>query len=194
MAAGQGRRRDTRGVHQAGVALQDLVGRVAVAKPQLVGGFGCPCGRAFGPCNFPAQRILAALTDLAGGHRRPRATGKAQKDQRRIVGFHLAGLGRTLGRRTGFHRARGFQALGQKGGQVGQNGHRLLPRNKADKVQPMRPDIANRSQGTALIRLKPPVPVGRFGQPVLMILPGDQPDLAQPAIRHQLSRVLIRAC
>ena len=40
-------------------------------------------------------------------------------------------------------------------------------------------DITHRTQGAANLGLQPPVPVGRFGQPVLMIMPSDKTQITQ---------------
>ena len=55
----------------------------------------------------------------------------------------------------------------------------------------MRSDVTDRAEGAALAGLQPPVPVGVVEEPVLEIVAGDEPDLAQVAGGDPLTDVLV---
>ena len=178
------------GVHQRGVALQDLVGRGAVADPQMVWRFGIPGGGGFGGGDFPCQRILAARADLAGGEGSPGTAGEAQQDCGGVVGFDDLRFGGTFGSGEGFNRAGGFLALRMGGEQVGHDGSDLLAGDEADEVHPMGADVADRPQRAAFVGVEPPVPVGGARQPVLMVVAGDQ--FCLPQVGHRLGVLVQR--
>ncbi len=136
--------------------------------------------------------FFAPVADLAGGQYASRAVRIAQQDRRCIVGADVARFGRAFGGGEGFHRTQRLLPFRHKRRQFRQNRTGALAADKAGQVQPMGADVANRAQGAALIRLQPPVPVGRFGQLILMIPPGNQPDIAQFAIRRQAVGLLVQ--
>ena len=55
----------------------------------------------------------------------------------------------------------------------------------------MRADVADRPQRAALVGLEPPVPVGVEQQPVLEVVAGHEPDVAQAAVGDELADVLV---
>lgn len=185
MAGGQPRRGGAQGVHQARVLLEDLVGLVAVADPEPVRRLRQPSGRGGGAGDFPAERVLAPEADLAHRHRPPGAAGIAQQDQRRVLGRDPHRLGRAAGLREGLDGAEGTPPLGDEGGQLGEDRRGPHPGDEARQVEPVGADVAHRPRRPAGRGLQAPVPVGVAGQPVLMVVPGDQPDVAQgPAGDH----------
>ena len=56
----------------------------------------------------------------------------------------------------------------------------------------MRPDVADRPQRPALVRLQPPVPVTLVEQPVLEVVTRDEANVAQPAGLDDLAEVLVQ--
>ena len=64
--------------------------------------------------------------------------------------------------------------------------------HEGHEVQPVRPDVADGTQGAASIGSKPPVPVTGEEQPVLEIAAGHQPDLTDTTRRHDIVRVLVQ--
>ena len=67
----------------------------------------------------------------------------------------------------------------------------VLAGHEGHEVEPVRPDVADRAQRAAAVRLQPPVPVALEEQPVLEIASGHEPDVAEAAVRDELARVLV---
>ena len=78
-----------------------------------------------------------------------------------------------------------------KGRQVCHNRPDALPGDEGEEVEPVRADVADRSQRAAPIRLQPPIPVGLEQQPILVVAAGDEPDVAKPSSRNELVSVLV---
>ncbi len=55
----------------------------------------------------------------------------------------------------------------------------------------MRPDVADRPERAAAVRLEAPVPVALEQQPVLEVASGHEPDVAEAAVRDELASVLV---
>ena len=66
-----------------------------------------------------------------------------------------------------------------------------LAGHEGHQVQPVRPDVADRTQGAAAFRLEAPVPVALEQQPVLEVAAGHEPDVADLAARDDIVGVLV---
>ena len=55
----------------------------------------------------------------------------------------------------------------------------------------MRPDVADGTQRPALVGLEAPVPIGVMEEPVLEVVAGHEPDVAELSVGHHLAHVLV---
>jgi hypothetical protein len=180
------------GVHEGRVADQQLVGTLATAEPQLVGSLRVPPGGRRRPVDLPLHGVLPAGAHLGDRHAAASAALEADEDRGRVVGDHLAGdrVRRPL-------RGEGLDGAGRLVANLHERreiGHHALDPEAADEarqVQPVGPDVADGAERAALGRVQAPVPVGVQQEPVLEVVPGDHPDLAQLALAEQLGRVLV---
>jgi hypothetical protein len=159
---------------------------------QVIGRLAVPGRAGLGPRHVPVQRVLAPGVDLAGAHHAARAVFVADHDHRGVVGVDLHRLRRARGAGEGLDRAGGFLAFGQEGREFGHHRLRLQPGDEARQVHPMGADIAHGPERAAHLRFQPPVPVGGLGQPVLVVVAGDETDIAKLPRPHHAMRLLVQ--
>ena len=184
-ALGRVRREQLRGPQQR------LVRPSAVAEPELLVALAVPGERAPRAVELEPQRVPAAGAHLRDHQRPARAVVEPQQDVGQILGLHrrvdpldvLCGGERLdLSGRAPAHR--------DDSRKVGAELDDAQAGDELGEIEPVRADVADRAQGTALVGLEAPVPVGRQCEPVLQIAAVEVPDAAEHAVAHECSRVV----
>ena len=118
---------------------------------------------------------------------------EAQQDRRGVLRRHVA-LDRVRAalRGEGLDRAARLRALLDECREVGHDRGHPLAGEERHQVEPVRADVADRPQRAALVGLEPPVPVRLEEQPVLEVVAGHQPDVAEAARGDELAHVLVQ--
>ena len=183
MAAGQPRGAASFLVEDGGVAQQDLVRPAAVADPQLVGPLRVPGGGGGRAVDLEHERVLASGADLGDGQRAAGPVLVAKQDRRGVLGRDLAlhGLRAAL-RGECLDRSRRLAPSSDECRQVGHHRDDPLAGQEGREVHPVRADVGHGAQLAAQLGLEPPVPVRVEQQPVLEVVAGDEPDVAEPAL------------
>ena len=103
------------------------------------------------------------------------------------------------GHRLGFARLRrtsrrggGLVAGPHERRQVGHHRGDRVAGHERSEVEPVRPDVADRPERAALVRLEPPVPVALVEEPVLEVVAGHEPTSPRPPPATHLAGVLVQ--
>ena len=155
------------------VAEEQLAGAASMSDPQLVGALRVPRGGGLRSVDLEDQRVLAAGADLGDRHRAPGAILEAEQDRGRVLRLHLP-----------------FAAPADEGHEVGHRRPDPLAEEERGEVHPVRADVGDGAQVAAEMRVDAPVPVRVLQQPVLQVVPGHEPHLAELAGRDHAVHVL----
>ncbi len=185
--------RATRRPHECRVLDEDLVGSLAVPQPQPVGFLGIPGDRGRRAVDLVLERVLPTGADLADGHGPASPVLEPKQDRRGVFGGDVADhrIPRDLGRES-LHGAGRLVTTPDERRQVRHDCDDPLARHERHEVQPVRPDVADRPQPTAALGLQAPVPVAVEKQPVLEIVSGHEPDVADLAVDDDVMSVLVQ--
>ena len=132
--------------------------------------------------------LICETADRAAG-----AVVEAEQDRRGVLGRHVAldGVACCARSRTSRPGRAAARAGPDERGEVGHHRDDRLAGQERHQVEPVRPDVADRPERAALVGLEPPVPVGLEQQPVLEVVAGDEPDVAEVAGGDELADVLV---
>ena len=141
----------------------DLVGRVAMADPQLVGALLIPHHAALGAVDLHLQAVLAAGIHLAGGVGAAHAVAHAEHHRAHVLGIDR-GLYVILRRKRlageCLDRALGLLAGLMEGGHVGADAGDALSGDVLRHVAPVGADIGQAARTAVELAVEAPVPVG----------------------------------
>ena len=186
---------DAGGGHHGGILLGELVGPPPVADPQPFRVGGLPRQGGVGAVDLPRHVVLAPGGHLRHGADAARPTVVAQQQSGGVVTRHghprALAVGTDGGGGERLHLAGRTVALADEGVQVGEHLRHLLTGHEAGQVDPVRADVGHRPQRALAFGVESPVPVGLEQQPVLQVVPADQPRCADRPGGHLGGGVLV---